>query len=88
MKKEDQNLMETIKLSTSTGEFVANVQIPKFTPPADVVLWGARFFIRSDEGYREAFTYAVPEGLVDLAEQKFQMSDFGLSEDDNKEDEK
>lgn len=52
--------METVKLFTRDGGFVAEVEIPRFTPPAEVLQWGSRLFVRTPEGeYREGMAFYV-----------------------------
>lgn len=53
--------MEPIELHTRDGGYVTTVQVPTFSPPPDVIVWGQRMFMRGEDGkYREAFTYVVP----------------------------
>ena len=42
--------MEQIRLLTRWGEYVTTVTIPIFTPQAEVILWGTRYFVRRDDG--------------------------------------
>lgn len=44
--------MAKAKLYTREGRFVADVDMPPFNPPADVVVWGTRHFVfrRRGEG--------------------------------------
>ena len=51
------------QLLTSAKEFVAEVEIPPFNTPPDILVWGERFF-KLDQAttrpeYVEAFTYFV-----------------------------
>lgn len=56
--------MEKVNLMTSSGSFVATVEIPRFTSYPDVIIWGQRIFIDSKKGhYVEAFSYAVPPSV-------------------------
>lgn len=61
--------METnlVRLETREGNFVTEIVVPPFEPPADVLAWGVRVFIRVPElivkdlpVYREGLLYAVP----------------------------
>lgn len=63
-----------VKLTTRTGSFVAFVEILTFTPPAEVIIWGARTFSRVHADlmsetpiYAEAvvaFSHTEPPGLA------------------------
>lgn len=61
------DLMEDFALYTSDMKLVWKVQIPTFTPKADVLLWGSRVFLwnMKFQAYVEGFAYWVPniEGL-------------------------
>lgn len=64
----------TIRLLTAAGGFVSEAVVPDFTPPPEVIVWGARVFIapvpeellrlltheRADMAYVEAFAYVLP----------------------------
>ena len=57
-------MFESVRLVNRDNQFVEEVVIPRFNPPADVVLWGSRFFIyRDDENgqrtYREGMLWPV-----------------------------
>lgn len=54
-------MFERIKLVTRDGRFVVKVTIPKFTPPADVILWSERWFC-APEVKRGFLTYR--EGMM------------------------
>lgn len=58
--------MRKIKLETSSGGHVGHSEIPPFTSPPDVLVWGERFFKmyadNEEDGvwiYRECFTVFV-----------------------------
>jgi len=65
-----------VKLFTRTGGLVLAMEIPPFSEPPDVIVWGERIFCIPDvdrdlfvhdlphdeTGYVEAFTYAIPSG--------------------------
>jgi len=53
----------SLRLHTSDGQFVAEVQSPPFRQAPDVVIFGTRVFARRTDGqYYEAFAWAVPGG--------------------------
>jgi len=53
--------MVQVRLTTSDGHYVATVDVLPMRPMPDVLLWGARYFLRvTDEHYREVFCVAVP----------------------------
>jgi len=57
--------MVKVKLLTSSGHDVADVEIPPFNKPPDVLGWGTRVFTlyathEDALTYRECFSYAVP----------------------------
>jgi len=37
--------MERIVLRTRDDKEVATIEVPPFTPPAEVIVWGQRFFV-------------------------------------------
>jgi hypothetical protein len=51
-------------LFTRTGKLVTEVLVPPFQLPAEIIVWGERFFVRTPQGeYREGmpwFAYDVP----------------------------
>jgi hypothetical protein len=50
--------MKPTMLFTRTGAFVVEVLVPPFQLPAEVIVWGERFFVRNAEGeYREGLAY-------------------------------
>jgi hypothetical protein len=62
---------ELVRLETSVGGYVETVRMPRFDPPAQVLVWGLRTFTyydfySPDEGpdairvYRECMAYVVP----------------------------
>ena len=62
--------MIPVKLFAKGGGFVANVTIPPFNEPPDILLWGTRCFVYDDAAtkdaepplhYTEAFYYAIPD---------------------------
>lgn len=42
-------MFEKVKLTTEDGRFVDHVIIPKFNPPAGVLILGARFFVFKEQ---------------------------------------
>lgn len=42
--------MEPTRLLTRTGDFVVEVLVPPFNPPAEIIQWGGRYFIRQPDG--------------------------------------
>jgi hypothetical protein len=42
-------MFESVRLVTYDDQFVADVIIPHFNPPADVLIWGERCFVFRDE---------------------------------------
>ncbi len=49
-----------VNLYTKNNEFVATIQCPNMNPPADILLWGERHFIRQgNDEYHEGFCVAV-----------------------------
>jgi len=38
-------MFEKVRLITIHNEFVADVVIPRFNPPAEVLIWGSRCFV-------------------------------------------
>lgn len=55
-------MFERIWLYTRDGRRVTKVTIPHFTPPAEVLLWGSRTFVRRDDGkYYEAMLWPILE---------------------------
>lgn len=55
--------MRKIALFTRDERFVAKALLPPFKPMPEVVVWGERFFVRSDDDdshYYEAFTFVIP----------------------------
>ena len=57
--------MILVRLETSDGRFVAEVEVPPFTTPPDVLIWGNRTFIYESNRppqpvYRECFAVVVP----------------------------
>lgn len=58
-------MFERVRLITGMNAFVATVVIPRFTPPADVLIWGDRCFIFRVEDkygqkvYREGMMWPV-----------------------------
>ena len=73
--------MEMIPLYTRAGEFVVDVVVPPFTPPAEVLVWGVRFFARREDGkYCEAMAYFVPPQLHEAGESANVADPFGTPE--------
>jgi hypothetical protein len=60
--------MEEFELFTYgvDGDFVVSVTIPAFTPHAEAILWGSRFFLwnKDRNRYEEGSVFAVPEFMV------------------------
>jgi hypothetical protein len=46
-----------VKLFTRSGEYVTTVTVPPFNPPAEVIVWGQRFFVLTSGTYREGLPY-------------------------------
>jgi hypothetical protein len=56
-------MMEPTRLLTRDGRHVVTVSLPPFSPPAEAVYWGQRFFMRDAAGeYREGLCFFVPTG--------------------------
>lgn len=56
--------MTNTALLTRSGGFVVNVEVPPFIPPAEVVQWGSRIFVRNPAGeYREGLIWYSLEPL-------------------------
>jgi hypothetical protein len=52
--------MTPTRLLTRTGEFVVKVMVPPFSPPAEVINWGSRYFVRQSNGeYREGIVWVA-----------------------------
>lgn len=51
--------MEEVALYTRYGGYVATVHVPPFNPPAEIILWGERFFVRKDGRYLEGMCWVV-----------------------------
>lgn len=42
------------RLLTREGDYVITAEVPRFNPPAEVIVWGSRIFVRTAAGeYRE-----------------------------------
>lgn len=54
--------LEIVKLETRSGGLVTTVEIPEFDPPAEIIVWGQRYFIRSEKAgtYMEAMVAWAP----------------------------
>jgi hypothetical protein len=55
--------MNKAELFTMSGAFVSSVEIPRFDPMPEVLVWGLRTFTRdpqNDRRYVKAFAYFVP----------------------------
>jgi len=54
--------MKSIELYTREGHYVTTIDVPDFPKPAEVIVWGLRFFVLDAEQgrYREAFAYLSP----------------------------
>lgn len=54
--------LEKVELTIRDGGLVAVVEIPKFDPRAEVIVWGTRYFVYTDDPhvYREAYTAWAP----------------------------
>ena len=62
--------METVILETRDTQFVARVEVPPFNPPAEIILWGSRYFIQTQDPntYREGLcvpSFTPSPGLPD-----------------------
>lgn len=55
-------MFERVWLVTRDDQFVADVVVPRFNPPADVLLWGERWFVFRDEDANKLRTYR--EGMM------------------------
>lgn len=55
-----------VKLLTRSGEYVITACIPNFKPPAEIVYWGDRAFIRQPENMdgQELYVAEYREGIV------------------------
>lgn len=52
--------MEAITLYTRDGREVTTVHVPVFNPPMEIINWGARFFVRREDGrYYEGMLWPV-----------------------------
>lgn len=58
--------LNTVRLETREGNLVTEIAVLPFDPPADVLLWGVRAFLRAPgvitnnlPVYREGFLYVV-----------------------------
>lgn len=64
--------MVTVTLLTRAREFVAEVDVPDFRPPMDVLHWGMRCFIYDEITaggrliYREASSWVVVDEMLQL----------------------
>jgi len=49
----------TTSLYTKLGEFVTTVEVPPFTPKAEILQWGSRYFVydKEQDKYLEGLTY-------------------------------
>jgi hypothetical protein len=49
-------------LYTNDGDEVVTVNVPPFNPPAEILQWGARYFVYDviDKRYIEGMLYFVP----------------------------
>jgi hypothetical protein len=56
------SMFERVWLVIRDDRFVASVVIPRFNPPADVLLWGERWFVFRDEDANKLRTYR--EGMM------------------------
>ena len=55
-------MMQPVELHTREGGYVTTIEVPPFTKPPEVIIWGLRVFVLDQEAgkYREAFAYVVP----------------------------
>lgn len=56
--------MVDLKLFTSTGAYVATVQVPPWKYPPELYQWGERFFIYRRSPHRFARWYTEVDGFV------------------------
>jgi hypothetical protein len=58
---ESNSVLIATDLFTRDGGFVATVNVPPFTPPAEVLQWGSRYFVydKIDGRYYEGLLYFV-----------------------------
>jgi hypothetical protein len=58
-------MFERVRLETRDNQLVADVIVPRFNPPADVLIWGERCFVFQKEDktklriYREGMMWPV-----------------------------
>ena len=52
-------------LYTHDGQLVVSVHVPPLNPPADVLLWGDRYFLWNEQRrqYREGVCFWIPPQL-------------------------
>ena len=50
-------MFATVTLRTRAGEDVGTVEVPDFKPPAEVLVWGQRFFTLASLGADGALVY-------------------------------
>lgn len=55
-------MFEKVRLVNFDGHFVADVVIPRFNPPTDVLIWGERCFVFRDADTNKLRIYR--EGLM------------------------
>jgi hypothetical protein len=56
--------MQKVRLETSGGDLVAELTIPSFMAPPEVLVWGNRVFAQepgTENTYSEVFAYVVPD---------------------------
>lgn len=53
-----------VQLFAPTGAFVATVQVPRFSMPPEVLIWGGRAFVLKAGRYVESFAYVVVGGAI------------------------
>jgi hypothetical protein len=73
-------MFERVRLVTRDYKFVASVVIPRFTPPADVLLWGERSFVFSRRDWRKRLVYR--EGVLWVVQPQEQYAGLGLQDED------
>ena len=51
-----------VSLETQRGEFVREIDIPPFVEAPNVLMWGTRVFLKTNENrYQETTYYVVPQ---------------------------
>ena len=57
--------MNQVRLETGAGDFVITANVPDFSPPPKILIWGARVFIsKGKDVYAEVFAFTVVDTVV------------------------